>query len=957
MILYFANRKFDIIGQASTEMREGFIVFDDLKTEEIETGVASFECYIAFDKSNRLLLNDMTQAGNYLLRKNDDENEFYTIIDTETDTKERKIYIYAEDAGLDLLNEEAPEYEATESHTAEWYINKYITDSGFEIGINEIPDDRKRKISWANSSNVTERIASIANEFGGFEVSYSFDVVGMEVTHKYINLYEERGKDVGEQLRLNRELDRIVIKQSIANIATALRVEGGTPENSSSPITLKGYKYDDGDFWVGSNGTLYSREAVEVWSRYNWEKKNPGWEGHIIKSFSYDTTSQSTLLSKAIAHLKKVREVEVNYEVDINELPDNIKIGDRVNVVDDAGELYLSTRLLVLERSVANDTQKATLGEYLIKGSGISEKVMELAEQFADIAANRQFYTWTAYADDDNGAGISLDPTDKEYLGTAVNQTSEQVDISVPSIFTWIKVKGDQGIQGPKGDKGDTGDTGAKGDNGEDGKGISDITDYYLVSTLTNGITINTSGWSLTPQSMTDTDRYLWHYQVITYTDNSTKTVLPTIIGVYGDTGATGKGINSVTPQYYLSSSDAEQTEGSWKATQDTWSNGKYYWIRDKIVWNDDSTTYTIPVLATGLNNANSVADSAKSTADQAQEDTNALEERVEATEKSIIENADNIELRVKKGDIISSINQSAEEIQIKAEKIKLEGLVTANNNFKILEDGSIETVNGKFSGMINAESGTIAGWMIKDNAFESVVETDNTKSLARIDSSENTILFSCDVTNNIVEGEIGSYSTTYSWQGISIEYEYDAHTHKTMYASPSLIILHDQVNIDDDRGVSISSKEILLERTYLGESYLSGIYAGDGDYLGNMYIYTTNYLRIGGGGDTTANKLYLYSDRANFNGTDFRISNTRLPYKTTSATVKIGAHSANGIDSKTVTVSNAVEIAGWNANGTGSSGIVLNRISCSGSSLYLEFRCIIATDATTSVVVYYRNY
>lgn len=337
--------------------------------------------------------------------------------------------------------------------------------------------------------------------------------------------------------------------------------------------------------------------------------------------------------------------------------------------------------------------------------------------------------------------------------------------------------------------------------------------------------------------------------------------------------------------------------------------------------------------------------------------DFNGVKTRVTNAESLISQNANNIALKVSKDGIISSINQTSEEVKIQANKIKFEGLVTANNNFKILEDGSIETVNGKFSGMINAESGTIAGWTIKDNAFESVVETDNTKSLARIDSSENTILFSCDVTNNIVEGEIGSYSTTYSWQGISIEYEYDAHTHKTMYASPSLIILHDQVNIDDDRGVSISGKEILLERTYLGKSYLSGIYAGDGDYLGNMYIYTTNYLRIGGGGDTTANKLYLYSDRANFNGTDFRISNTRLPYKTTSVTVKIGAHSANGIDSKTVTVSNAVEIAGWNANGTGSSGLVLNRISCSGSSLYLEFRCILATDSTTEVVVYYRNY
>lgn len=50
-------------------------------------------------------------------------------------------------------------------------------------------------------------------------------------------------------------------------------------------------------------------------------------------------------------------------------------------------------------------------------------------------------------------------------------------------------------------------------------------------------------------------------------------------------------------------------------------------------------------------------------------------------------------------------------EIFIKADNIKLEGLVTANKNFKILEDGSIEAIDGKFKGIIEALSGEIAGF------------------------------------------------------------------------------------------------------------------------------------------------------------------------------------------------------------------------------------------------------
>lgn len=54
-------------------------------------------------------------------------------------------------------------------------------------------------------------------------------------------------------------------------------------------------------------------------------------------------------------------------------------------------------------------------------------------------------------------------------------------------------------------------------------------------------------------------------------------------------------------------------------------------------------------------------------------------------------------------------------KIKLTADHIQLEGLVTANNNFKVLKDGSIEAVNGKFKGKIEAISGKIGSG---DNAF-----------------------------------------------------------------------------------------------------------------------------------------------------------------------------------------------------------------------------------------------
>lgn len=51
--------------------------------------------------------------------------------------------------------------------------------------------------------------------------------------------------------------------------------------------------------------------------------------------------------------------------------------------------------------------------------------------------------------------------------------------------------------------------------------------------------------------------------------------------------------------------------------------------------------------------------------------------------------------------------------VKLTGDHIKLEGLVTANENFEILEDGSIEAKNGKFTGEIDADTGKIGGFSI----------------------------------------------------------------------------------------------------------------------------------------------------------------------------------------------------------------------------------------------------
>ena len=73
---------------------------------------------------------------------------------------------------------------------------------------------------------------------------------------------------------------------------------------------------------------------------------------------------------------------------------------------------------------------------------------------------------------------------------------------------------------------------------GEAGRGIISITDYYLVSPKDTGILVeDNEQWSTTIQQTTPTNRYLWNYEEIAYTDGTKDIIGPSIIGTHGTKG------------------------------------------------------------------------------------------------------------------------------------------------------------------------------------------------------------------------------------------------------------------------------------------------------------------------------------------------------------------------------------------------------------------------------------
>ncbi|HFU4506769.1 TPA: phage tail spike protein, partial [Streptococcus suis] len=139
-------------------------------------------------------------------------------------------------------------------------------------------------------------------------------------------------------------------------------------------------------------------------------------------------------------------------------------------------------------------------------------------------ADGRTPYFHTAYANSADGQqGFSVtDSQGKKYLGTYTDYT--QADSKDYRSYTWTLIKGN------------------------DGKGIANVTNYYLASTEATGVTTSTVGWSTSPQTIDTTRRYHWNYRVELYTDGTSKTTVPAVIGVHGAIGPKGdKGERGVT--------------------------------------------------------------------------------------------------------------------------------------------------------------------------------------------------------------------------------------------------------------------------------------------------------------------------------------------------------------------------------------------------------------------------
>jgi hypothetical protein len=513
MKYYFSDRKLNILGVGSTDGKGEWRIDNDIETQSVDNRPAvELSLDIHFTTDQEQAVNEMAKATNFILYQDEEGNGHQMVIESvEHDSLGHIHSIVASDAGNDLINETVGAFKADKPYTIADYITRFTNDSGWEIGINEFPDN-VRTLEWTSEESSLARIIAVAKDFDAV-LSFGFEFVGTNLVKRVINIRHETAGDSLISFEMNKDINNIVTHLDTYDMETSIKAYGAVPESTDGstnqdPINLIGYKWTDptGQFVLDQYGFLHDTIAVQKYSRLL-SNSNPNptqSDWNRVKTF--DSKSQAELLQAALADLKKYNHPNETYDIDLVNSP-YVPLNQTVHIADENQQLFLSAKVLSIQRSRANHSVKLTLGEFAHETVSFDQRLSDLANKMANMPKTIQFYPWLRYADDDKGTNMSALPAGKKYMAIVwSNKSSVPSDNPADYAGKWALIQGKDGADGKPGPKG------------------ADGTSSYLHTAYANSIDGKTdfsvtdaSGRSYfgqyvdeTQADSTDPTRYLW---------------------------------------------------------------------------------------------------------------------------------------------------------------------------------------------------------------------------------------------------------------------------------------------------------------------------------------------------------------------------------------------------------------------------------------------------------------
>lgn len=455
-----------------------------------------------------------------------------------------EVELTAYSLGLELNNETRGEHKPANAMSIAEYVAYYDPEHALTIGVNEV-SDKRIKLEWTGTDTILARLFSVANSFGAeldFNVELNDDY---SLKRQVLNIYKKGNlgtNKVSQPVRVGKELKVINYSDNIKELRTAVRATG------KDGLTIDGLNkkiYDNNKelLYYSSGMTVYAPQSRDRFPSVG-KGSNDNWIVKDLGETQYET--KEALWGYMYGEIQKISVPEITYEV---EGAIDAGIGDTQTLIDDIHfepALYVQARVSELEDDIlTGKVTNSTFINFERKYSQIADSLLKQVEALAEDAAPYivRLTTDNGY-NFKNGQGTSTITAKLEKYSKIVNAKWKWlINNSVVSETSSVKINASQvngtlnvvavAIVG--------GNEAAREyitlTNADDGVGIKSITRYYTTNDQAEGVTAGGKNWSTKPTTPTADKKYMWSYDVITYTNDTSLVTKPAVIGARGDDG------------------------------------------------------------------------------------------------------------------------------------------------------------------------------------------------------------------------------------------------------------------------------------------------------------------------------------------------------------------------------------------------------------------------------------
>lgn len=351
---------------------------DDLRHWEIKNNIDRLEFKVFTSLPAAVTL----MQQNLILRETRDGRIIpYTIDEAIQTTDNRSIHVYASAVWVEIAQANYIRPQKIQSKTVNEFMDMALTGTKWKRGFTEYSGFHTMTIdTFIDPLKFLKDIASLFH----LEIQYRVEVLGSQIVGWYVDMIQRRGKDEGKEITLGKDLIGIKRIENTRNICTAL--VGFVKGEGDSVITIESI----------NNGLPYivDTQAFQLWNKKGFHR----FGFYTPETENQDMTPQRLKTLMEI-EIKKRRSAAVTYEAEAQSINrvfgldhESIFEGDTLRFKDKGftPPLYLEARAIVGDESFKNPSlDKYEFGDYR-ELTDVGEELRRIYNRILGLFGNKQ---------------------------------------------------------------------------------------------------------------------------------------------------------------------------------------------------------------------------------------------------------------------------------------------------------------------------------------------------------------------------------------------------------------------------------------------------------------------------------------------------------------------------------------------------------------------------------------